>query len=317
VVNGDADVAQPADARAFLSLRSARPVVAGLLLLIVIAGIGAASPAVSPGGPWHHDALAIGIGLELVLAGLEIALVVMARRTPAAGQPAPALRSVLRRIIAVAMVLIVVIAVVNLIGSRHGDLVQRLVFGNHKTQRRQPPRLPASLRPGAADHIGYVLDGLIGVIVLAALIVCVILVARARTRLRPGGYADELPADEHEDLRQAIDSGRAALRVVDDARAAIIACYVAMEDSLASAGAARAVAETPDELLTRAAAAGVIRGPAATRLTGLFYEARYSTHPVAAAAKDAARQAIDAISVELASRAGAAPAGDEALGATT
>ncbi len=52
-----------------------------------------------------------------------------------------------------------------------------------------------------------------------------------------------------------------------------------MEDSLASAGTARAAAETPDELLTRAAASGVIHGEAAASLTGLFYEARFSTHP--------------------------------------
>ena len=74
----------------------------------------------------------------------------------------------------------------------------------------------------------------------------------------PGGDPDEgVP-----DLRSAVASGSAALRRVDDARAAIIACYVAMEQSLARAGTARAAADAPDELLARAMAAGTVRaGP--------------------------------------------------------
>ena len=58
-----------------------------------------------------------------------------------------------------------------------------------------------------------------------------------------------------------MESGRSALRTVDDARAAIIACYVAMENSLAERGAARAVADTPDELLARATRAAWCAGP--------------------------------------------------------
>ena len=133
---------------------------------------------------------------------------------------------------------------------------------------------------------------------------------------RPGGYVDEAAEPEDEDLRQAVDSGRAALRAVDDARAAIIACYVAMEGSLASAGTARAATETPDELLTRAAASGLIRGQAAASLTGLFYEARFSTHPIGPTARDAARQSLDAISAELADRSDSRQRADRAsLGA--
>ena len=77
-----------------------------------------------------------------------------------------------------------------------------------------------------------------------------------------------------------MESGRSALRTVDDARAAIIACYLAMETSLAERGAARGVADTPGELLTRATESGLVRGTAAGRLTALFYEARFSSHPL-------------------------------------
>ena len=73
-------------------------------------------------------------------------------------------------------------------------------------------------------------------------------------RLDPGtGQTPETPAD----LARAVES--VASRELDDARAAIIRRYLAMELTLAEAGAARAVAETPDELLARAAAAGRCR----------------------------------------------------------
>ena len=67
--------------------------------------------------------------------------------------------------------------------------------------------------------------------------------AAAVDRARAGDFIAEDP----EDLREAVESGRSALRTVDDARAAIIACYVAMETSLAERGTARGVADTPDE----------------------------------------------------------------------
>jgi hypothetical protein len=305
VANGEARVRQSADAVASLAERSARPVVAWLLLLIVIAGIGAASPAVTGLGPWRHHGLGLGIGLEVVLAGLQVALAIAGRRTRGAGHPAATLRQALHWVIAVAMVLIVAIAIANLVGNRRGNLIQRAIFNKHRPKSRIE-KLPRGLRPGGAvNHANYVLYGLIAVIVLAAIATGVILVLRARMSIRrTAGYADETGEPAADDLSQAVDSGRAALRAVDDARAAIIACYAAMEGSLATAGTARTAAETPDELLTRAAASGLIRSQAASGLTRLFYEARFSTHPIAPAARDAARESLDAISAELADRSG-------------
>ena len=117
-----------------------------------------------------------------------------------------------------------------------------------------------------------------------------------------------------EELREAVAEGRAALAAIDDARAAIIACYVAMERSLAERGTARAAADTPDELLGRAVASGVVRGGAAGRLTALFYEARFSTHPLGSGQRDAASAALDELAAELAARPSEAarPAGGRA-----
>ena len=96
-----------------------------------------------------------------------------------------------------------------------------------------------------------------------------------------------------------MESGRSALRSLDDARAAIIACYVAMESSLAERGAARGIADTPDELLARAKETGIVRGAAAARLTALFYEARFSSHPLDHRQRDAAEQALDELAAAL------------------
>jgi hypothetical protein len=72
-----------------------------------------------------------------------------------------------------------------------------------------------------------------------------------------------------------------------------------MEGSLADAGTARAAAETPDELLARATASGLLRGQAASQLTALFYEARFSTHPLSGTAKADATAALNEISWRL------------------
>ena len=309
MANGDADATHSADvlpaaitgrpARATsLTLRYARPIIVALLLLVVIAGIRAAGPAVGGRGPWRQDALALGIGLEVALGLLQIALAIRIRRSPDAGHLAAVLRSGVRSLAALVMIAIVVVAVANLAGHRSGGRLLKVVTG--KPALHKAPKIPK----GSALSAAYVSYILYAVIVLIAIIACVVLVSRLRRR-GPGGYAGEPVSDEADELRRAVESGATALRAVDDARAAIIACYVAMEGSLARAGTARTAAETPDELLDRAAASGLIHGPAAARLTGLFYEARFSSHLLPAAAKDDARQALEAISAEL---RGAAPA---------
>jgi hypothetical protein len=60
------------------------------------------------------------------------------------------------------------------------------------------------------------------------------------------------------------------------------------------------VADTPDELLARATASGLVHGSAAARLTALFYEARFSSHPLDRRQRDAAEQALDELAAALA-----------------
>ena len=124
---------------------------------------------------------------------------------------------------------------------------------------------------------------------------------------------DEDDVDEAA-LGEAVLAGREAL--AGEARAAIIACYAAMETSLAAAGVTRLESDSPADLLNRARERGVVGGPAPRLLAALFREARFSTHPMSTRHLDQARGALDEITGQLTARQeamnAAAAAGDGA-----
>lgn len=81
-------------------------------------------------------------------------------------------------------------------------------------------------------------------------------------------------------------------------RAAIIACYFAMEGGLADApDAAPLESDTPSEVLARAVDHGVLHSDAARQLVALFAEARFSPHEMTEAQRESAetllRQVLD------------------------
>ncbi|MEU6759777.1 DUF4129 domain-containing protein [Streptomyces sp. NPDC046685] len=192
-------------------------------------------------------------------------------------------------------------------GSSHG--------GGHESpplpspQQDPVPTPPPSQHAGHADpsmHFGLtrILLGL-GI----ALLVVVVMIAGLRLwRYLTRPPAPEAPAtyatldDEQERLAQAVDSGRHALLDGTDARAAVIACYAAMEESLADSGVTRRASDSPQDLLERAVAGGLPTGAAAGALTALFREARYSTHPMDGSHRDRAATALADISDGLRSR---------------
>ncbi|MFJ3207804.1 DUF4129 domain-containing protein [Streptomyces flaveolus] len=172
---------------------------------------------------------------------------------------------------------------------------------------RPSPVTPPSLPPardrstpdeGSGDALSLPLYLLLGL--LAVLVVVVVTVAVVR-RLRrfgltvpprsspSGGPAED---DDARLLLSAVRSGRRALADAGDARAAVIACYAAMEDALVASGVQRHASDSPADLLTRAAAAGLAPSPAAPRLTALFREARFSSHPMGAPHREAAAEAL-------------------------
>lgn len=187
-----------------------------------------------------------------------------------------------------------------------------------------PSPLPVTPSPLAAPHTrqphpagnGLHLDlGLLLMITAAVLLIgAAVALALLFTRLlRTAEPAPQVsagpPADPADDaLAEALAAGRGALHG-DDARAAIIACYAAMESSLGAAGVARERSDSPTDLLRRTAERALPDAGAAAVLTELFREARYSTHPMGAGELAAARGALDTVSAGLAAHA----AGREAV----
>jgi Domain of unknown function (DUF4129) len=286
-----------------------------LLILLGLAGLRGVVSQPRWNGPLHRDGLAIGLALEVVLGTL---LVITLRRRSAGNQEtavypaavnatAVKLRAVLIFVLSTGMIAVAVTVLAGL----HLHLFTGTARRSPTERPVSPPRLRLpSAAPGRSGTIHIPVAALLYTLLVVVLLAGVVISIWWARRFRvPGGPpADGLIAEDSADLREAVESGRSALRTVDDARAAIIACYLAMENRLAERGTARAVADTPDELLARATSRGVVRGTAAARLTKLFYEARFSSHPLGREQRDAAEQALDELAAALA-QAGAAQAG--------
>jgi hypothetical protein len=151
-----------------------------------------------------------------------------------------------------------------------------------------PPRLPATAHGSPWPLIA-------GMLIALALLVALTAWSRhARRRpARPPGDQARLA------LGESLAAGRAALAGPRDPRAAIIACYAAMERGFAAAGSVPAAADTPAEVLARATGAGLVRSGSAVRLAGLFRLARYSSEPMTSADSAAAAAAVDQMQADL------------------
>jgi len=274
--------------------------VTGCLLALVAVGLRSAVAAPRLDGPFRHDGLLIGAILEAVLACLAIALAVRHQRAPRDELLAARLRKVLGYVVGAGLIVIPVLYLL----SRKARPVRPRPLTVRPTPVPATPR-PQVLRPAAGTSLAQVIAVAL-LIALAA--VLIFLAARYLWRHRQPrsawpqsarGFPVPNPGDDEPGLREAVESGYSALRGLDDARAAIIACYLAMEDSLARAGTPRGTADTPDELLTRAAGRGLVRGGAAARLTALFYEARFSSHPMQQADRDDAERSLAELAASL------------------
>jgi len=328
-----------------MTARSARQQLARLLplvLLTALAIVGLRGPVASPrwDGPLKAYGVIIGLVLEAVLGTLLVITFVrerdarrqheqeLAARSAVPGGPAArggtdddderdvagSLRFLLKLALGTAMAAIAVLLLLNLPLHLFTGKPRRLPVIHLLGPTATPT--PALGRTGSGAHVSIPLApiwySLLVVALLAALAVSVWWARRlAKAVPLPAAAADEIAEDE-EGLREAVASGRAAMADLDDARAAIIACYAAMEASLAERGTARGVAGTPSELLSRARDRGIVKGGAAGQLTALFYEARFSTHPLGARERAAAVAALDELSAELGDVASAAGSGSGA-----
>ena len=275
-----------------------------LLIIAGLAGLRGAVGALRWDGPLHADALVVGVVLEVVIVTM---LVILLIRRRSGSQEATAVK--LRGVLLSALGAGAVAAAVVMVAGLHLHLFSQRARPRHF---RIPVATPSgSIRPrpgaGPAPHISLtvLLYALLVALLLAGIAVCIWLARRLRPPAALRDHGDDFIVEDPERLREAVESGRSALRTVDDARAAIIACYLAMETHLAERGAARGAAGTPGELLTRATERGLVRGTAAGRLTALFYEARFSSHPLGHQQRDAAERALDELAADLAEAEGA------------
>jgi hypothetical protein len=284
------------DARGRIASRIA---LAALLLAVAAVGLRGSAPPPALNGPFRHDGLVIGAILEAALACLLVALTVRNSRAPRAALLAARLRRLLTYVVCIGLVTIPAAYL----------LTRQAHLNTPPPALVTPPRRPHSVPK--AGHAASYIAGWVIVIILVALAAAMLIYVLVRVLPLGRGFwagfrwrqaravVEPSVADDESDLLEAVESGQSALRRLDDARSAIIACYVAMEESLARAGAARAAADTPDELLARSARRGLVTGAAAARLTALFYEARFSSHPMRPTARDAAEQALRELSVLL------------------
>jgi hypothetical protein len=153
------------------------------------------------------------------------------------------------------------------------------------------PRTGVALPP--SDDLVPILAGA-GLALIAVLALLLYIRHRTRTgRLDPAGRA-------RRQLAGHLATASGALLAGADPRDAIIACYAALEHSFTEAGSAPAAADTPAEVLARAAGAGLVRSGSADVLTGLFRRARYSTQPMTRADSGAAADALARMHEDLA-----------------
>ena len=243
--------------------------------------------------------VAFGIGLA---AAACLALAIMARtlarlrrsgRFTQAGQPATA--SWQRTLVFLAqLAAIAVLAIV----------LAKVLSGPHVIPKaHRLPKVPRARRAQggrAAPHDDMTLVVALTVLAAAAAMAAAVVSwwRRRRTPVSPGLLAGESDSP----LAAAVRAGSAALDTVTDARRAIVSCYAAMEDALATAGSPRRAADTAEELLGRARQDGILGTPAASQLTELFREARFSPHTLGDTERDAAALALSDISRELGGR---------------
>ncbi|GAS90301.1 DUF4129 domain-containing protein [Mycolicibacterium brisbanense] len=180
------------------------------------------------------------------------------------------------------------------------------------TQTPAPPSSVPNRRPdptgSAPSAFGY-----LAATTIALLMIVGFGIARAARR---AGQPQGLPQDgirsapRHmprgpERLARAAELGLEEIGDLSrDPRAAIIACYVAMERALAHApGAVPLASDTPSEVLERAVQHHALSADSATELVELFTEARFSPHVMNEAHREAAIQALRRVLAELRSLA--------------
>lgn len=296
--------------------RLTRVLVGYAALLVVALAVAAATAAPGSSGsglaaaaPVARTGLEVAVGL-LLAGGLALLSAAVARRPrrrrpddelPLSRlQPPSRLARALALLVAVLVLAGVVLLVVVLARTQHATQPPVTIQPGGRNRASEPPLPTPAPGSGHSDVV------LVAVIVAAVLLLAGLAVAVSAWRRRHSTPVEPAPtpgAAPPDALSAALDDGAAALARGATARSAIIACYQAMRRALISAGADATPADTPEELLDRATRAGLARPDPAQRLTVLFHEARFSAHPMRAAQREEAADALAALRRALSARA--------------
>ena len=104
------------------------------------------------------------------------------------------------------------------------------------------------------------------------------------------------------DLAAAVAADAAAQRAAlagGTPRNGIVECWLRLEAVIADAGVPRRQSDTSAELTERVLAARAVDPAAIRELSSLYHEARFSTHPMGDAQRQAAIAALDAVHLDL------------------
>ena len=230
--------------------------------------------------------------LELMLAGLiamgALVTVLVAVSAERAGDTPRARRTPLWA--QMAMIAFAVLVAVGL--SRAGGVLVRGGLAG-RGGGSENVRLPEHALPHTMSHA-------LGIAVTVGLaLATVALIAGAYLLLRRDRSIARERGEFEDELRAAVAEGLDRLESTAEPRAAIVACYAAMQRIVAASGVPRRASDTPFELLARVLRERSEVGPGADRLTVLFERAKFSDHPITEAMRREAIEALESIEAGL------------------
>lgn len=100
------------------------------------------------------------------------------------------------------------------------------------------------------------------------------------------------------ELAEAVETGLGSVATGTPANA-IVACWLALENTAGSAGVPRRATETPSEFTVRVLGAAAVSRPLLERLAELYREARFSEHELPESARSEAREALTVLRDQL------------------
>jgi hypothetical protein len=143
-------------------------------------------------------------------------------------------------------------------------------------------------RTGSFELPSWLPGTVLGVLAVSVVLLGAWLMARRSPALGEGPLS-------RPGTRAAVEAAIEALDSNQDPRGAVIAAYAAMERTLAVHDLGRLTSEAPREYLRRVLAASQAPTRQAAIITGLFEEARFSTHPISEHARSRTLAALSAL----------------------